>query len=272
MQMRSFLITVAVILTMAAGGAGLAWSAGWFDSTVHNASAETHETTPAQAGDLQEAIQLAKTAQTKLQGMAGYRCIYLRDERIDNELQQNYLKLSILHQPFSVLMEWVEPTSKKGRKVSWVAGKHDGKMRVKIGFVTVSMDPEQSIKRKESRHTIPEAGMKNMVDRLVKSWEEESQKAETKTQYSDSEVGVTVSGRNHTYVCRLVETVHPPEARGKYEFARTRVYFDKKTGLPVRMEGYDWPTTVHPEGILLERYTYLEVNGDAAPPASEFQL
>ena len=75
---------------------------------------------------LEEALVLARTAQTKLQQMPGYHCVYLRDERIDAELHQNSLLLTVLHEPFSILMEWVEPRSKKGRKASYVTGKNDG--------------------------------------------------------------------------------------------------------------------------------------------------
>lgn len=273
MRTRPFFTVVGVLLLLAGGGFAWMWYAGWFDTSVRGASAETNETTPAETGDLQEALQLAKSAQAKLHALGGYRCVYLRDERIDNELQQNYLKLSVRHEPFSVLMEWVEPRSKKGRKVAYVAGKNDGKMRVKIGLIpALSMDPQESIKRKESRHTIPEAGMKNMADRLVQSWQQESQTGETTVRYSDAEVGVELGGKHHKYSCRLVETVHPAETRGKYDFCKTKVYFDKATGYPVRMEGYDWPGAGNSEGILLERYSYVEMNTEGVPPGSEFQL
>src|SRR3954451_9290028 len=108
MRSRYFLIGVVLALVVA-GGFVWAWSTGWFDSTVHDASATTAETTARQAGGLDEALQMAKAAQAKLQAVAGYRCLYLRDERIANEMNENYLKMAVRHEPFSVIMEWVDP-------------------------------------------------------------------------------------------------------------------------------------------------------------------
>src|SRR5260221_9953662 len=131
-NMRRWITRVGIaLLLILAGGLAWAWSTGLFDKTVHNAAATTTETSPGATGTLQEALQLAKTAQAKLISIPGYRCIYLRDEVIDNELRPNYLILTVLHQPFSVCMEWLEPTSKKGRKAIYVEGKNDNKMLFK---------------------------------------------------------------------------------------------------------------------------------------------
>jgi hypothetical protein len=272
MRTRYFLIGTLALVIVIAGGFAWAWSTGWFDTQVHSAAATTSETTDSQTADLNEGLELARLAREKLKAVPGYRAIYLRDERIQNELQENYLKLAIRHEPFSVLMEWVEPKSKKGRKAAFVAGKNDNKMRVKVGILTMSLELDESIRRKESRHTLAEAGLKNMVERLVTSWDEELRGSDTTTRYSDATVQVILSGKTHAYPCRLVETTHTIESKGKYAFWKTRVYFSKDTGLPVRMEGYDWPSTSAPEGLLLERYTYLEVDLTAMPAEKEFGL
>ena len=249
-----------------------AWQAGWFDSAVHNVSVGTQQTTESASGTLDEAIGLARAAQAKLLEMPGYRCVYLRDERIDNELLQNSLLLTVLHEPFSVLMEWVEPSTKKGRKVAYITGKNNGKMRVKVGFATLSFDLNQSITMKESRHTINEAGLKNLMNRFVSSWEQEKLDGETATRYSDAVVEATVSGKHYSYSCRCIETDHPVTTRGKYVFHRTRIYFDKQTGLPVRMEGYDWPSGNETEGRLLERYSYFDVKTDPIPQLKQIEM
>jgi hypothetical protein len=272
MRTRYFLIGTVAVLLVLAGGFAWAWTTGWFDSEVRGASAATNETSESLSADLSEALELAKAAREKLKGVAGYRATYLRDERIENELQQNYLKLTVRHEPFSVLMEWVEPKSKKGRKAAYVEGKNDGKMRVKVGILTLSLDLEESIKRKESRHTLVEAGLKNMVEKLVGSWEEELAGKDTTARYSDAVVEVILSGKQHSYPCRMVETVHAAGSKDKYAFWKTRVYFSTETGLPVRMEGYDWPSNGAPEGLLLERYSYLDVDLKATPGDKEFKL
>lgn len=272
MRSKSWLIFITSILVVALGGLGYAWNYGLFDSSVNDAGSKIENSTNASSGDLTEALELAKKAQEVLNKMPGYQCVYLRDELIDLEMQQNYLNLTIQHQPFSVCMEWIEPKSKKGRKAIYVEGKNDNKMLVKQLVLKLTLDPEESIKRKESRHTIREAGLKNMVDRFVATWEKEINLNETATRYSDADVKVIVSGKEVTYACRCVETVHPLETKGKYTFYKTLIYFDKTNHWPVRMEGYDWPTSASTEGRLAEKYTYIDVKPLPEPVPDAFSL
>lgn len=269
---KKILIGLGTLVLLGGGILAYALQAGWFDRTVHDVYVGASQTSETINGSLDEALTLAKKAHAKLQKMAGYHCIYLRDERIENELQQNSLKLTVHHEPFGVLMEWVEPKAKMGRKASYVSGKNNDKMRVKIGIATLSFDLKQSIAMKESRHTLNEAGLKNMMERFVKAWEEEKLAGETNTQYSNFTVEATVSGKQYKYDCRLVETDHPVATKNKYLFYRTRIYFDMVTGLPVRMEGYDWPTSADKAGRLLERYSYFDVKDDPPPKLSQVEM
>jgi hypothetical protein len=170
------------------------------------------------------------------------------------------------------MMEWVEPKSKAGRKAVFATGRNEGKMRVKIGFLKMSLDLQESITRKESRHTLVEAGLLNLMNRFVKSWDEESKAGETSTKYSDVELSGQVSGKKYTHACRCVETDHPLSTKSKYAFHRVKIYFDKTNGLPVRMEGYDWPSNGEKEGRLLERYTYFDVKATPTPTVGQFEL
>lgn len=272
MRSKIWLFILAFILVVAVGGLGFAWSYGLFDTSVNNAGSQIENSSNTSSGDLTEALALARKAQEVLNQMPGYKCVYLRDELIGLEMQQNYLNLTIQHKPFSVCMEWIEPKSKKGRKAIFVEGKNDNKMLVKQLVLKLTLDPEESIKRKESRHTIREAGLKNMVDRFVAAWEKEIHLNETATRYSDADVKVMVSGKEVVYPCRCVETVHPMETKGKYTFQRTLVFFDKTNHWPVRMEGYDWPTSNSGEGRLAEKYIYINVQPLPNPKPDDFSL
>src|SRR5260221_11398157 len=102
-NMRRWITRVGIaLLLILAGGLAWAWSTGLFDKTEHNAAATTTETSPGATGKLQEALQLAKTAQAKLFSIPGYRCIFLLRKVIVNKLHPNNLILTVLHQPFSV--------------------------------------------------------------------------------------------------------------------------------------------------------------------------
>ncbi|MFT3882098.1 MAG: DUF1571 domain-containing protein [Gemmatales bacterium] len=260
------------LLVLSGCGVFAAWSYGLFDGSVHNANVGANQTSETTNGNLTEALALAKAAQASLNKMPGYKCIYLRDERIDNAMQENSLMLAVMHEPFSVMMEWAEPKIKSGRKAVYATGKYDGKMIVKQLFVRKVLDINESISLKESRHTIAEAGLKNLVDRFVASWEEESKVNETNARYSDATIEATVNKKKYSYPCRCVETDHPMSAKDKYMFHTVKIYFDKATGLPVRMEGYEWPTEGGKPGRLMEKYTYIDVQPQSVPNVKEFEL
>ncbi|HQR07932.1 MAG TPA: DUF1571 domain-containing protein [Gemmatales bacterium] len=270
---KKTLVKISVgLLVLSGGGVFAAWSYGLFDGSVHNANVGANQTSETTNGNLSEALSLAKAAQETLHKMPGYKCIYLRDERIDNAIQENSLLLTVMHEPFSVMMEWAEPKIKSGRKAVYATGKYDGKMIVKQLFVRKVLDINESISLKESRHTIAEAGLKNLVDRFVTSWEEESKVNETNVRYSDATIEATVNKKKYSYPCRCVETDHPLSTKEKYLFHTVKIYFDKATGLPVRMEGYEWPGEGTKAGRLMEKYTYIDVQPQSVPSVKEFEL
>lgn len=165
-----------------------------------------------------------------------------------------------------------EPKLKSGRKAVYVDGKNDGKLIVKQLFVKKVLEPNESIKMKESRHTILEAGLKNMIERLVTSWEKESKLQETNVKYYDQTLDITLTGKKHVYDCRVVEADHPFTVRDKYAFQKVIIYFDKKGGLPVKMECYDWPSSASGTARVGERYTYVDVVTEPAPNPTEFEI
>ncbi|HMP15422.1 MAG TPA: DUF1571 domain-containing protein [Gemmatales bacterium] len=271
--MKNLILKLAyVMVVILAVGLGLAWSSGLFDKGVHEATVGISGASETIASDLSEALSIGNRARELLHAMKGYRCLYLRDELIDNEMQENYLKLTVLHDPFSVAMEWIEPKLKAGRKAVFVTGKNDGKLIVKQLFVKKILDPEESIKMKESRHTIQEAGLKNMVDRLMTSWENESKLQETSVKYSDIKMEFTLSKKPYAYDCRVVEAEHPYSVKEKYTFQKVIVYFDKAGGLPVQMECFDWPSSPSGQARLGERYRYVDVQSEPTPDPKEFEI
>jgi len=208
---------------------------------------------------IDQALRLIHAASDKMIDVRDYRCTFLRDEVIEGNMQQNHIKLAVRHEPFSVFMEWVGPKPKKGRQVIYVDGENNGKMLVKQ-LVVLRMDPEKSIEMKESRHKITEAGLKKTIERFAKGWEREKDQKKVEITLQDVELSVKLGDRDIVRPCRCVTTRHKAEDRELFTFYHANVYFDKETGLPMRMEGYDWPKTADDkDGQLSERFTYVEM-------------
>lgn len=235
--------------------------------------AETTETITktATATSFNQALDLIRTARRNFAQVRDYKCLYLRDEMVDGQMQMNTMALKVRHEPFSVAMEWLGPAQKKGRRVVFVQGKNDNKMLVKH-LVTLKLDPQESIKRKESRHTIQEAGILNLINRYERSWEKEQSMGITQLSVEEKTETIKLGEQAYTHVCSCVTSTHPIDSRNTFEYYIAKVYFDKTTGLPIRTEGFEFPSDGHPEGRLMERYTYLDLKLNPGLTEADFTL
>jgi hypothetical protein len=160
--------------------------------------------------------------------------------------------MNVRQEPFSVHLRFTSPSAQMGQEVCYVAGRHGGKLRVRgsglksaLGFITLSLDHPRV--RAQSRHTVAEAGIGNLIELIA---------ALASERESDSSTEITayhIDGR----ACTRVQLVLP-DRPGRYAW-RVRIYFDDETRLPVRFEAFDSPTPGEPEGPLLERYTYSQL-------------
>ena len=228
-------------------------------------------TKTAEASDVAKALELIQVAKERFDLIQDYKCIFLRDEFIDGEWNKNILNLKVRHAPFSVQMEWLAPPIKKDRKVAYIEGKNNGKMLVKQ-LLTLKLDPQESVRRKESRHTILEAGLKNMINRYANSWEKEMRMNSTKVTIEEREEKVSIQGHDYVHNCIVVTTTHDPSMRQQFQYSKARVYFDRSTGLPFRSEGYDWPAPGQAAGVLLERFTYLDLRTNLGLKDKDFEF
>ena len=198
-------------------------------------------------------VALAKAAYAKV---ADYQCILIKREKFDAELGPNQvIELKVQAAPFSVHMKWNEPKASEGQEVCYVAGKNDGKMRVKppgllgsIGFV--SIDPEDPRTKKTSRHPITRAGIGHVIEAAAAGWQEER-----KWGMTDVKVGAFLYAKRK---CTRVEMTHATPAGGKFLHFKNVVYFDQETALPIRVENYDWPAAGQ-KPQLLESFSYVNL-------------
>jgi hypothetical protein len=259
-------------LALAVGaGVTLAWANNLFDFGVEPVTSEEQLSVPPQTASLVRALELIRTAEERFRPVKDYDCLFLRDEVIDGKMHQNVLRLKVRHEPFSVLMEWLDPAMKRGRKVAWVEGKNEGKMLVRQ-LITLKLDPIESIRKKESRHTIQESGIRNLITRYREAWEREAELNLTSMTLDEREVRVSLPQRDFRHECLCVTSRHPPQTRGQFQYFYVKLYFDKGTGWPIKTEVFDWPSNAHPDGQLLERYIYLDVKTNLGLKDADFNL
>ena len=210
---------------------------------------------------MDEPLRLLADARSSFEKVADYTCTLVKKERINGALTpDNVIAMSVRNDPFSVDLRWLEPRSSVGQEACYVAGRNDGKMRVKssgllgaVGFV--SLDPNDPRCQKTSRHAITEAGIGNLLQRFSGRWE-----AERKLNITQVKIGEYEYNKRR---CVRVETIHPTNPDNQFLCFRTVIYFDKENHLPIRVEAYDWPTVEgDAKGSLLEvvNYANLKLN------------
>lgn len=217
---------------------------------------------PMTAHPLDEGLALLAEGKQSYQGIRDYSCTMIKQERIRGELQpESIIAMKFRQQPFSVYMRWLAPRSMANQEVAYVHGRNRNQMRVHskgilgvAGFVSVDVTDPRVMK--QSRHTLYEAGLGNLIDQTMKAWQRDRQ--QNKGQVRTGEYNY--ANRR----CLRVEVIHTEYDPTAYCY-RGVVFIDKEWKLPVRAEMYDWPRQGGPaDGELLESYSYinLQFNGN----------
>jgi len=206
---------------------------------------------------LDQPLQYVAEARQTYQRIRDYTCTLIKQERVASQLQpENIIAVKFRNQPFSVYMKWSAPRESLGQEVCYVQGRNNNMMRVHAsGFLGVagfvSIDPRDPKVMQNSRHTIYEAGLGNLIERLGRSWDEDRRLGITQARIGEYEY--------NKRRCVRVETYHTRQTPQAYCW-RSVVFFDKETKLPIRTETYDFPRQGGPPGgELLETFSYIDL-------------
>jgi hypothetical protein len=256
----------AVLATMCAA---LLLTGGSKPAAKTNQSARVSSNEPVAAGEAQSCdishlgiwIDAARETFTRVRD---YQCTFSKCERVDGVLQEEHSAvMKCRTDPFSVHLKFTAPKAVAGKEASYVQGRHNGKMRAKstgalglVGYITI--DPRDPRAMQGTRHSITEAGIGNLIDRLTQA---------RRTVSTEGRMAPTVLVAEYTIGPRTCVRfdVTDPSADGVTNSHRTFIYFDKETNLPARYESYDRA------GDLIECFTYTELRfnlglSDAAFP------
>ena len=233
---------------------------------------------------LDRAIQMAHSGLDSIQKeIYDYSAIMVKRERVDNTLgDPQYARVKIRNArrvnnqeiPLSIYMKFLKPKDVAGREVIWVKGQNDGKLIAHeagiLGVKRFHLDPDGWVAMKGQRYPIYEAGIENLVVKLIEKAERDRGLGMCEVNYVD---GAKINGRD----CTLIEVIHPLR-KGELEFHKAKVYIDKEYNIPIRYAAYDWPTTEGAKPQLIEEYTYIKVqlnvglqNEDFSPDNPAYQ-
>ena len=208
------------------------------------------------ASTFNDAIVFARARRATTQNLADYTATFSKTESIAGRFVQDQMNLKVRQKPFSV---YIQSHSKRrpAREAIFVAGKNDDKLVFHEsgirGLITLNLKPDDPRIMAENRYPVTAIGMANLLDATLAIWERESHLSASR-----AEVIISGQGMTGSSVCDLIQIPHPQRLDG-LKFHRTRLSFEKATGLPIQVEQYDWPLNPGDSPPLIEKYTYSDI-------------
>ncbi len=257
---RQFLTSsAAVTLSLGAGvfvGNSLFADPTQLASRVDNAP-ESHPLIPA--------LQMGTAALKALDEVKDYTATFTKREMIGQKLVDSKMEMKFRHKPFSVYLKFIKPVA--GREVLYVEGQNDSKIKAHdVGFAglagTLTLDVDGSFAMADNRHPITMIGMQMMVSEILEQWLKE-------TKMSDMTVNFYPKARIGTVSCKAIETSHRKQVSGA-KHSMTRLYVESSTGLPIRVQQFDFPSKNKKKPVLVEDYLYSDVKTNVDLKDSDF--
>lgn len=206
---------------------------------------------------LQDVLRIAKTSRKAFEDNTDYTCQFTSREVVNGKLSAHSGEVKFREKPMSVYLRF--GGQKKGSEVLYVHGQNQGKILAHKGtglasiVGTIALLPNSPRALSASRYPITRFGVKNMIDGIIKQWERDAKFAA-----SETNVKYYPSAKLGNVECQVVETSHPYRRR-EFPMHMTRLYIDKKTQWPVRLEQYGYPRRQGERPPLLEEYTFWNI-------------
>ncbi|MGI9498162.1 MAG: DUF1571 domain-containing protein [Mariniblastus sp.] len=229
---------------------------------------------------LDRAVSIAEEALGRMRREVNdYTAILVKRQRINGELSPTtYMGAKIrcprrdesgVETPFSIYMRFMKPAKVAGREVIWVDGKDDNKAWVHEGagapllrLKSFLLEPTSTLMMRGQREPVYEAGLENLIIKLIEKAERDRAAGMCVVNYSD---GATINKRS----CSVIELIHEDQ-RAPYEFYKAQVFIDDELGLPIRFAAYDWPSAPGEAPELIEEYTYVNIKVNVGLKDSDF--
>ncbi|TWU41477.1 hypothetical protein Q31b_29260 [Novipirellula aureliae] len=199
-----------------------------------------------------------------------YSCYIFKRERMNGELQKaQCIQVQMrcapsdggrTDRPMAVFLNYLAPSSLRGRKVLYVEGKNNGMMLVRKGglsfnYVKLEIDPHGSAAKRESNYPITDLGFDKMIQRLI---ELVTNDMENDPDATNTKVSYFRKAKVKDRVCTHIQVVHPNRVDG-VEFHKASLFFDDTLHVPIRITVHDWPEREGMEPPLIEEYTYVNL-------------
>ncbi len=196
-----------------------------------------------------------------------YTAVLVKRERIGSTLNPHeYMYVKVRNrkvsggrtiQPLSVYLNFLKPTSVKGREVIYVENKNDGNIVAHEGGMkgrflpTVNIPPTGMLAMRGQRYPMTEIGVENLIVKLIERGQRAKQAPGVQCEFRKN-------ARVKDRTCTVMQ-VTVPNRQPDSEFYQAQVFLDDELSMPIRYVAYDWPTSEGATPEIIEEYNYLNL-------------
>jgi hypothetical protein len=218
-------------------------------------------------------IEMARRGRAAVGAVNDYQAMFTKQELVGRTMYSGRMFMKLRHQPFGVYLRFVDQNA--GREVMFagptyknmmMAHEAPGTLSAIVG--TISLEPTSPRAMAEGRHPITEIGMAKMMDSLLGQWEGEMKVNDPQDPKVFYYPNAKLAGQIE---CQAAITRHE-NPKHQFRFYETRVFFDKKSNFPIRLEQYGFPDSAHPEGYLVEQYIYTNIKVNVGMTDADFDI
>ena len=251
-----------------------------FSEPVHRvANASSLEATPAAVHPLDRALDMARRGLHGCQnGVSDYTAMLIKRERVGGTLgDHEFMAVKVRNrkmsagqmvQPMGVYINFLKPSSVKGREVIYVEGKNEGNLIAHEGgfkgrfLPTVTIPPTGMLAMRGQRYPMTEIGVENLMVKLI----ERGTKAR---EQPDVQCVFRKNARVKNRTCTVLQVTSPTKVEG-LDFYQAQVFIDDELDLPIRYIAYDWPAQKGAPLEVIEEYNYLDLKVNVGLSDADF--
>lgn len=214
-------------------------------------------------------LELARASLKALDAVKDYEAIFIKKEMVNGIMYPHHMRLKHRLSPFSVYMLYLK--MHQGREVIYVEGQNNGNLVAHetgiaglIGAIQIAPNSPQAMA--EGTNPITRIGMPKMVEGIIDQWERERP-------YGADEIEVKYypNAKLGDRACQVIESKYlAPRKHFKYHMSR--LYLDKETNFPVRIEQYGFPPTANGRPPLVGEWTYKDIKANVGLKDIDFDV
>tara|TARA_R110002049_G_scaffold2750_2_gene21801 strand:- start:686203 stop:687135 length:933 start_codon:yes stop_codon:yes gene_type:complete len=217
---------------------------------------------------LDRALDIARRGLSSCrQNVNDYTALLVKRERVGGELGAHEYMLAKVRnrkvvdgkmvQPLSVYLNFLKPSTVKGREVIYVENQNSGNIVAHEGgfkgkfLPTVTIPPDGMLAMRGQRYPMTEIGIENLIQKLI-------ERGETARQYDDVQCVYRKNAKVKDRVCTVLQVTQPTK-RPELEFYQAQIFIDDAYNVPIRYIAYDWPASTGAAPQVIEEYNYLNL-------------